>query len=268
MNSGTKWTQWWHQGEKKTVICGSRDDFRSMNNVEFREYSLSYACGLLSGKPKKFCLRLKDRVVLLTAALIPFSIEFFSPFFSLFERTRCRSSTEARSAMAKKKNAGFLLRVKDSFSDGWVCESLCLLSEVIGKLFFYQPDRAESETKISSTVTGLEATQIVAFDSKLAGRHSSDGVRTNNQRCSMHIDVQNREYLKFYESMIFDVAVSEEKRKVQQRMHRLRFWLRREIVNRPQMSLVRRVQLWPVLTGKFFNIQWWTVPSLKWECKH
>ena len=72
-------------------------------------------------------------------------------------------------------------------------------------------------------MTGLEATQIVAFDSKLAGRRGSDGVRTNNQRCSMHVDGQNREYLKFYESMILDVAVSEEKRKVQQRMHRLRF---------------------------------------------
>lgn len=59
----------------------------------------------------------------------------------------------------------------------------------------------------------------------------------------MHIDGQNGEYLMFYESMILDVAVSEEKLKVQQRMHSLRFWLRRESVNRPQIVLVRRVQL-------------------------
>ena len=92
-------------------------------------------------------------------------------------------------------------------------------------------------------MTGLEVIREVAFDSKLAGRHGSDWVRTNNQRCSMHIDGQNREYLKFYESMVLVVAVSEEKRKVQQRMHSLRFWLRRGSVNRPQISLVKRVQL-------------------------
>lgn len=61
-NCGTNCWQWWHQGEKNTVIWGTCVEFKYANVAGVREYMLSYSSALISGKLKKLVWYFSGRV--------------------------------------------------------------------------------------------------------------------------------------------------------------------------------------------------------------